>query len=443
MTDKEFMAQRNIDVKELGLSFDIVPRGMGLICGFAAPVFSVILSYQDWEYVDKKPHYTGVCSLSNQQIADLLEIHISTIKRALILLRDMDIVRTIRIGGTYKKIINYSRIEEEQRELDSRASELGIHRCLLRKSPESTSPKEQELACEPPKDSQKLVREPPKDSQRLVHEPPKVLQRLAYEPLINTYSKTQEQSITTCDEPEAPRSAEGEKESPSTRAEITPNSNLAKISDDLTLCPIDLGILASERVIISERERKKLKGVDRLIAGGDAKAIDLVEYFLRRFKQVYNRPINDRYSSSPAGLSVIQNGFMKLYPRHQWIPIIDTLIGDYAKIPGLGDNPKYPTPSLNSLSQHWIINKVLEKMNQKKREVAVVEEVSKQKAYEEQLKKLPPLSQEFYYYLMDHLDEELFRLFDAKYKAGKLNHVKWLNDTTYTLYEITEDIKSA
>lgn len=437
MTDSEFLANRNINIEELDLSFDIAPRGIWFIAGPAASVLAVLVAYQDWEYKEGKKQYTGVCSLSNQNIADLLEIHLSTVKRHLNLLESKDFVRTVRIGGDYKKVLNYSRVEEEQRLWDEHAASLGINRSIRKHSPKGLTPVIQELVCEPQKELQKLV-----------HELPKGPQKLVCEPHINTSTQIQEPNTTTI-EPVGSKKQQGdvldqESLGPSHEPTNTSTENVGDLRSTLDPSLIELGIAGSERKVLSAREKKKLKGIDRLIHGGEAKPTDLIDYFNKRFEQVYKRPINSKLSHSPSMLAILRNGFMKLYSRDQWLPLIDTLIEDYDKIPGLGDKyPQYPTPSISCLSQHWIMNLVAARLDQKKAESAKLEATTREKQYEERLKQLPEMSTEFYYYLLEALGEDLFRTFDSKYKEGKLNHCTWFDNYRVPLEQVKEDILNA
>lgn len=434
MDDKEFLAQRCTDVKELSLSFDIIPRGIDLVCGTANLVLHTLISYQDWQYDSQgRVKYTGTCSLSNQNIADLLEVHINTVKRALTSLKDMNVVRVIRVGTQYKKFLDFSEMEAMQLEWDKRASKIGINRRISKKALTKNDLEDTQIDL-------KL------NLQSTENDPKMVIQETEIAPHYNYIKPLNNIFKTLSNEFEGSKNLIedfGDKEDTPSKPH-SPISSLEEIAgnqSELDLIGNEFGVPASERIILSERELKKLKGIDRLLAGGETKPIDIVTYFNKKFSQVYNRTLTNKFYTSPQSLAILQKGFMDLYPRDKWISIIDTLIEDYEKIPSLkGSLTKYPTPTITTLTQNWIINIVLDWITQKDQRQEQKEIDNKQKAYEEGLKQLPQMSSQFYYHILDVLGEDVFKIFDEKYKEGKLNHVTWLDNFDYPIDQIRGDI---
>jgi hypothetical protein len=85
---------------------------------------------------------------------------------------------------------------------------------------------------------------------------------------------------------------------------------------------------------------------------------DLIEYFkdsyLKTYKLYYTLPVN----TLPKTLSILKTGFLAKYGAKRCIEIIDLIFKLYDSA-GLA-NTDYPRPTITSLSQDWLINKLLD-----------------------------------------------------------------------------------
>lgn len=154
--------------------------------------------------------------------------------------------------------------------------------------------------------------------------------------------------------------------------------------------PIGLGLVAEEIIpsISSDflsgftlpksneklRVSYKVTGVRRKIALGkydDISPKDIVEYFKEKYALSYNRSFNVPVAELSKTLAMLKSGFLNKYSGKRSIEIVDLLF-KYHKDAGLA-TADYPRPSLNNLTQDWIINKLLDCEDSNKRVIALTE----------------------------------------------------------------------
>lgn len=105
----------------------------------------------------------------------------------------------------------------------------------------------------------------------------------------------------------------------------------------------------------------KIKGIHKKIAGGAYDKIapkDLIEYFKEKYILKYHRSFSVPVSDLPKTLGLIKRSFLDKHGPKRCIELIDLLF-QYHDEAGLA-TADYPRPSLNNLTQDWLINKILD-----------------------------------------------------------------------------------
>lgn len=109
----------------------------------------------------------------------------------------------------------------------------------------------------------------------------------------------------------------------------------------------------------SSTKDKPAKGVFKKIEDGSLDKLtarDLYDYFAQKYRELYRRYPSS--SKTPKTLGILRSSFLNKYGGAKCIEIIDSLFKYYDKIDL--DRSRYPRPEISTLSQDWIINKILD-----------------------------------------------------------------------------------
>jgi len=448
----DFKDNRIYDLDQLKCSYNKVPKGLERILsdGGTLRVFLAILSLEEVGHLGDKWANTGMCHVSDEIIAEYLDLHVNTVRRHLAVLSDLGLVKSERIPGNRfnTKYYDFRVMVAVQRDIDKLLKDTGVKKRFRRE--ESPRLKEDDEVSELPlevgytgticADDERSHRHRTQCSKGYTG-----TVRGAY----TNNNTNKNNSYKTTREVEPREDGEGEEipsleYSPSPRNQVVEIVNVSAIGAELDSIPTNFGITESQNPITSKAKAKKLKGIERLLSGGEATAKDIVEYFAKKYLETFNLPYYRKNDTSPKSLAILKNSFMDKYPMDQWVSIIDSVIEYYDKCPSIPKD-KYPYPTVTSLTQPWLISLILataKRAEKLKKATELRLEGQKSKA---QKIALAPFDMRLIY-RFDELGPEgdrLVDLFNEKYEQGLLNDKPWLTDMSYPIERIKEELENA
>lgn len=375
MTERERI--EDYDLRKLGIPFTLQPKGMWKLEPTARRMYDLLMDFQEPIKEDRDVDtwdYIGKCTLTNREMAELLEVDTRAIKRGLTKLEESGFVTIISGRGESVKYINNRPARNIQLSIEAELEERQFSRRLLSKSYWKEHKGEFKEAEEEEQTPSVASGEDHSKRQRALF----VASESAICGLrVGTNTTNIVNNInTSLDEPKE-EVAESKLEGSGNLLVFDPAGVITTPYspppiDELENCSLP-PVQVSGSEIKSPAELKKLKGVERLIHDPtNATASDIILYFEHKFKEVYNTPCSSKYSKSPQALATLKNGFMNKYPVEQWTKLVDDLILLYEHIPI--DRTKYPCPSTLCLTQPWLINLIIAERQKKDEVVAFKKE---------------------------------------------------------------------